>query len=99
MPVGAKLGASVPLKTPVTEPGKRDERMEPPEKRNFQRPKGRILIFWGCGEHAPAGQPIDHRLYQDRRRADAAGAVDQRCADGALSQPSQQQDLWFVAER
>lgn len=58
MPTGAKLGASVPLKTPVIEPGTRDDRMEPPEKRNFQRPKGRILIFWGCGEHAPAGQPI-----------------------------------------
>ena len=56
MPAGAKLGASVPLKTPVIEPGKRYD--EPPEKRDFQRPKGRILIFWGCGEHAAAGQPI-----------------------------------------
>ncbi len=56
MPAGAKLGASVPLKTPVIELGKRYD--EPPEKRDFQRPKGRILIFWGCGEHAPAGQPI-----------------------------------------
>ena len=23
----------------------------------FQRPKGRILIYWGCGEHAGPGQP------------------------------------------
>ena len=21
-------------------------------------PKGRLLLFWGCGEHAPAGQPV-----------------------------------------
>ncbi len=58
MPVGAKLGVSVPLTTPVMDAKERDEREQPPEKRNFQRPKGRMLIFWGCGEHAPAGQPI-----------------------------------------
>lgn len=55
MPAGAKLGTSVPLKTPEKLP---DGPAEPPEKRDFQRPKGRILIFWGCGEHAPAGQPV-----------------------------------------
>jgi hypothetical protein len=55
MPAGAKLGLSVPLKTPVRGPVGPEE---PPEKRDFKRPKGRILIFWGCGEHAPAGQPI-----------------------------------------
>jgi hypothetical protein len=25
--------------------------------RNMERPKGRILIYWGCGEHARPGQP------------------------------------------
>lgn len=53
LPSGAKLGKSVALKTPVKtvtakEPGTTD----------FQRPKGRMLIFWGCGEHAPKGQPV-----------------------------------------
>ncbi|MGE3689916.1 MAG: hypothetical protein AB7F98_00900 [Novosphingobium sp.] len=49
MPPNAKLGKSVALVTP------REERIpdEMPE-----RPKGRLLIFWGCGEHAPAGQPV-----------------------------------------
>ncbi len=55
LPAGAKMGLSVPLKTPVKEPG---GPAETPEKRDFKRPKGRILIFWGCGEHAPAGQPV-----------------------------------------
>lgn len=55
MPAGAKVGPSVPLKTPVKGPVGPEE---PPEKRDFKRPKGRILIFWGCGEHAPAGQPV-----------------------------------------
>ena len=57
MPAGAKLGVSVPLKSPVKTNTPQGP-IEPPEKRDFQRPKGRILIFWGCGEHAPAGQPI-----------------------------------------
>jgi len=55
MPAGAKLGLSVPLKTPTKAA---DGPPEAPEKRDFKRPKGRILIFWGCGEHAPAGQPV-----------------------------------------
>lgn len=51
MPAGAKLGKSVLLKTPVKMPAE-------PGSAEFQRPKGRMLIFWGCGEHAPKGQPV-----------------------------------------
>lgn len=51
MPPGAKLGKSVLLKTPVGTPSQ-------PGTTEFQRPKGRMLIFWGCGEHAPKGQPV-----------------------------------------
>lgn len=53
----AKLGASLPLWGP--EPGKpapREETDQMPQ--NFERPKGRLLLFWGCGAHAPAGQPV-----------------------------------------
>ncbi len=49
MPPGVKLGKSVAL-------GWKDERTSPDELP--QRPKGRILLYWGCGEHAPAGQPV-----------------------------------------
>ncbi len=51
MPPVAKLGKSVPLLTPQIE--KTVDEMPMGEK-----PKGRMLIFWGCGEHAPKGQPI-----------------------------------------
>ncbi|MEQ1510508.1 MAG: hypothetical protein ABL909_08950 [Sphingopyxis sp.] len=51
MPEGARLGTSVPLITPVRTP---DEQ----ERLPGERPRGRILIFWGCGAHAPAGQPV-----------------------------------------
>lgn len=54
MPAGAKLGLSVPLKTPQAVRAT----PEVPGEREFQRPKGRMLIFWGCGEHAGPGQPV-----------------------------------------
>lgn len=50
MPPVAKLGKSVALATPKEEKAGTDELP--------QKPKGRILIFWGCGEHAPKGQPV-----------------------------------------
>jgi len=49
MPPAAKLGKSVALVTP------REER-EPDEMP--EKPKGRLLIFWGCGEHVAKGQPV-----------------------------------------
>ncbi|MBW8753343.1 MAG: hypothetical protein JF595_04220 [Sphingomonadales bacterium] len=49
-PPGAKLGKSVALVTPREERGSADEMP--------QRPKGRLLIYWGCGEHAGRGQPV-----------------------------------------
>lgn len=54
MPEGAKLGRSVELVTPTVERGPVDEIPSPQPN---QRPTGRILIFWGCGDHAPKGQP------------------------------------------
>ena len=57
-PQALGAGASLPLLTPkpVATP-QRDE--EPPAvPREYQKPRGKMLIFWGCGEHAKAGQPI-----------------------------------------
>jgi hypothetical protein len=55
MPAGAKLGKSVALVTPREERGPVDE--VPDFSERGEKPSGRILFFWGCGEHAPAGQP------------------------------------------
>lgn len=56
MPQGARLGASVPLVTPTPGPaGVRDDRDYPD---NFQQPKGRLLVYWGCGAKAGPGQPV-----------------------------------------
>ena len=50
MPPVAKLGKSVALSAPP--------RADPEPELLPQKPKGRLLIFWGCGEHAPKGQPV-----------------------------------------
>lgn len=55
MPPVAKLGASVPLLSP--KPATRGDVPEDLPK-DFQRPKGRLLIYWGCGAKAGPGQPV-----------------------------------------
>ena len=54
LPPGARLGASVPLETP------RQVRSDPSgiPPGQMQTPQGRLLLFWGCGEHAGPGQPV-----------------------------------------
>ncbi|WP_198284111.1 hypothetical protein, partial [Bacillus cereus] len=59
MPAVAKLGASVPLVSP--KPGTRTD-MPEELPRDFQRPKGRLLIYWGCGAKAGPGQPGGDRF-------------------------------------
>jgi len=48
----ARMGPSVPLITPQIGKPQLDVPTE------FERPKGRLILFWGCGAHAPAGQPV-----------------------------------------
>ena len=51
MPPAARLGKSVALVTPREERGSNVDEMP-------QKPRGRLLLYWGCGEHAPKGQPV-----------------------------------------
>ena len=56
MPAGMRLGEAVPLETPRAAPTTMSADRDMPE--NFRRPKGRLLLFWGCGAHAGPGQPV-----------------------------------------
>ncbi len=56
MPAGARLGASVPLVSPPGKPAADPEYKD--YESQFQRPKGRLLIYWGCAAHAGPGQPV-----------------------------------------
>lgn len=55
IPPAMAMGPALALKTPGRERGERVEGGAPDE---FDRPKGRLLLFWGCGEAARPGQPI-----------------------------------------
>ncbi len=57
IPPEQKMGASLPLVTPTVEKSEyvAPERGEIPEK--YEKPKVRMLIYWGCGETIGKGQP------------------------------------------
>jgi len=55
IPPGMNMGPMLPLVTPRREPAVRAER-EMPE--GMEKPRGRMLLYWGCGENLRAGQPV-----------------------------------------
>lgn len=56
VPPGQNMGESLPLKTPQAEKREYEpSERERPEK--FEKPKARMLIYWGCGETIGKGQP------------------------------------------
>src|SRR5678810_345704 len=54
IPPGLQMGPRLPLVTPV---GEAAPPATPGMPGPYQQPKGRMLIYWGCGEHVSAGQP------------------------------------------
>lgn len=56
IPPGLALGPSLPLLTPPR--AERAPVREHDEEPEFERPKGRMLIYWGCGETVRPGQPV-----------------------------------------
>ena len=54
IPPGLQMGTSLPLLTPARVETPREHPEMPTQ---FERPKGRMLIYWGCGEHVSPGQP------------------------------------------
>lgn len=51
VPPASGMGTSVPLRAP--RPGTPGTQSD-----EFERPKGKLLLFWGCGETARPGQPV-----------------------------------------
>lgn len=56
IPQALAVGQSLPLVTPRIERAPVRERDD--EEPEYERPKGRMLIYWGCGEKVRAGQPV-----------------------------------------
>ena len=57
IPPGMRMGESLLLLRPPREPAPAGEREPGDVPSDVQRPKGRILIYWGCGDTVRAGQP------------------------------------------
>ncbi|MGL4543787.1 MAG: hypothetical protein ACRCUI_14885 [Polymorphobacter sp.] len=55
IPPGMNMGPRLPLTTPVAQPAARTPDREDDD---FERPKGKLLLFWGCSEKARPGQPV-----------------------------------------
>lgn len=54
-PASLGVGSSLPLRGLANAPeGERLTGLP----RDFQRPQGRMLVYWGCGEHVGPGQPL-----------------------------------------
>src|SRR5688500_2754188 len=56
IPPTLAMGSSLPLLTPEGQRAQAPTREE--GEPTFDRPKGRMLIYWGCGETIRAGQPV-----------------------------------------
>lgn len=56
IPAGLNMGEALPLKTPE-KPKPSRIAAEPGEEGSYEKPKGRMLIYWGCGDTIRAGQP------------------------------------------
>lgn len=56
IPAGMRMGDSLPLVPPKAEVRER-EPGEMPREQQQEKPRGRILIYWGCGEAVRSGQP------------------------------------------
>jgi hypothetical protein len=57
IPSSMNMGSSLPLRTPRKAPVVKEKHQEDVPD-NYEKPKGRLLLFWGCGAQAGAGQPV-----------------------------------------
>lgn len=58
IPSGMDMGPSLPLANPQRAPVQRGEPGERDMPQGMEQPKGRMLIYWGCGESVRPGQPV-----------------------------------------
>jgi hypothetical protein len=60
IPAGMRLGNTLALQAPQptsTEPAPPAPREEDTREPEYQKPKGKLMLYWGCGEAIRAGQP------------------------------------------
>jgi hypothetical protein len=80
IPPGMNMGPQLPLLTPRRERAERAPR-EMPE--GMEQPKGRMLLYWGCGENVRPGQPVVIDFARVAQGQAPAGMVSRRVAQPA----------------
>jgi hypothetical protein len=81
IPASVNMGRSLPLLTPQVERAQ-GSAPQPRSDGRVEPPKGRMLIYWGCGETIRAGQPVIID-FAKLGAPDAAKAFQSRNATGA----------------
>jgi len=81
IPSGMSMGPSLPLLTPRAAGSPERTEREMPE--GMERPKGRMLIYWGCGEATRPGQPVVMDFARMGQGQMPSGFVSRRVASGA----------------
>ena len=81
IPAGMSMGSSLPLLTLRQTESRPATEREPYERPD--RPKGRMLIYWGCGENTRAGQPVVVDFSNIGQGQMPSGFVSRRVATGS----------------
>jgi len=92
VPAGTQLAPTLKLMSPTEQKGKPvrpdDDTVEQPE---YERPKGRMLLYWGCGDSVRPGQPrvVDFATAApaDFQKFFVARRATQRGAHAAVGRP------------
>jgi len=92
VPQGTQLAPTLKLMSPLESKGKPvrpdDDSVDQPE---YERPKGRMLLYWGCGETVRSGQPrvVDFATASpaDFQKFFIARRATQRGAHSAVGRP------------
>jgi len=96
-PQGLGAGPVLPLVTPQPQQQATHQEAEPGPPPQYQQPHGRMLIFWGCGEHAPPGQPfvIDFASMASGAGAQQFMALQHALAVTPMQPPSPQRNATY----
>jgi hypothetical protein len=84
VPAALGMGPTLPLLTPQAARAERADRDLP---EGMEKPKGRMLIYWGCGENARPGQPVIIDFAKVAQGQAPAGLTSRRVAVPASPAP------------
>lgn len=92
VPAGTQLAPNLKLVAPQAAPGKPPADDDAVEERDYERPKGKIYLYWGCGDTVRAGQPrvldVSTASAQDFQKFFVSRRATRRGAHSAAGRPS-----------